>query len=100
MEGSKIILDPNDMTSIFRIDGVVNAPIGAGTVDVYARTDDECIETDYQLLHRQSEEEGVDRFSLSIQRRFMVQSQIELFAYSESEGKTYLLETFEVTYDG
>ncbi|MBO4889479.1 MAG: hypothetical protein J5574_00690 [Lachnospiraceae bacterium] len=100
VEGSKIILDPNDMTSIFRIDGVVNAPIGAGTVDVYARTDDECIETDYQLLHRQSEEEGIDRFSLSIQRRFMVQSQIELFAYSESEGKTYLLETFEVTYDG
>ena len=97
---AKIILDPDDTTSIFRLDGIVNAPAELGKIDVYARTDDECIETDYCTLHRQSEEEGVNRFSLNIQRRFMVQSQIELFAYSEATGKTYLLETFEVTYDG
>ena len=100
VEGSKIYLDPYDTTAIFKIDGVVNAPGGIGEVHVYARTDDECIETDYCRLHRQSEEDGVNRFSLSIQRRFMAQSQIELFAYSEATGKTYLLETFEVAYDG
>jgi hypothetical protein len=88
------------MTSIFKIEGVVNAPAEYGKLDVYAKTDDECIETDYNLLHQKSVEEGVDRFSLSIQRRFMVQSKIVLFAYSEETHRTYLLETFEVTYDG
>ncbi len=100
VEDDKIILDPNDTTSIFRIDAVLNAPEELGTVDVYAKTDDECIETEYFKLFKQSEEDGVDYFSLSIQRRFMVQSQIQLFAYSEKTGKTYLLETFEVAYDG
>ena len=100
VEGSKIILDPADMTSIFKVEGVVSAPAEYGKLDVYAKTDDECIETDYNLLHKESLEEGIDRFSLSIQRRFMAQSQIVLFAYSEKTHKTYLLETFEVTYDG
>ncbi len=100
VEDDKIILDPDDTTSIFRIDAVLNAPEELGTVDVYAKTDDECIETEYFKLFKQSEEDGVDYFSLSIQRRFMVQSQIQLFAYSEKTGKTYLLETFEVAYDG
>ena len=100
VSGNKIILDPNDTTAIFKMDAVLNAPAKLGKVDVYAKTDDECIETDYCLLHRQSEEEGINRFSLSIQRRFMVQSQILLFAYSEETKETYLLETFEVTYDG
>ena len=58
------------------------------------------METDYCALHRQSEEEGINRFSLNIQRRFMSQMEIELFAYSEKTGQTYLLETFEVGYDG
>ena len=98
-EGNKIILDPSDTTSIFRLDGVLSCPDDLGTIDVYARTEDECIETDYSALHRRSVEEGVNRFSLSIQRRYMSQSQIELFAYSEDTGRTYLLETFEVRYD-
>ena len=75
-------------------------PDGLGKVDVYARTEDECMETDYCKLHRQSEEEGIDRFSLSIQRRFMAQSEIELFGVCEETGQTFLLETFEVVYDG
>ena len=99
VEGSKIILEPTDETAIFRMDAALNAPASEGYVNVYARTADECIETDYCKLHRQSEEEGVRRFSLSIQRRFMAQSYIELFAVSEGDDRPYLLETFEVVYD-
>lgn len=99
VEGDRIYLDPNDMTAIFRMDAVLDKPEGTGTVNVYARTDDECIETEYWNLYRRSEEEGIDRFSLSIQRRFMVQSQIQLFAVDEI-GNAFLLETFEVCYDG
>ena len=99
VDGSYIYLDPNDTTSIFSINAVLNVPEGMGDVYVYARTDDECIETNYCKLHRQSVEEGVNRFALNIQRRFMVQSQIELFAVSASDDKTFELETFEVRYD-
>ncbi len=100
VEGNRIILDPDDTTAIFRLDAVLSVPSVMGKVNVYARTDDETIETDYCKLHRQSGEEGVDRFSLSIQRRFMVQSKIELFGVCEGNGQTFLLETFEVTTDG
>ncbi|MBO4267023.1 MAG: hypothetical protein J5910_07510 [Lachnospiraceae bacterium] len=100
VDGANIYLDPNDTTAIFRMDAVVSAPESLGKIDVYAVTDDECIETDYCKLHRQSEEEGIDRFSLSIQRRFMAQQEIRLFAVSEETHKAYLLETFEVRYDG
>ena len=99
VDGNVIYIDPDDTTSIFRLDAVLFGK-DQGRYDVYARTEDECIETDYSKLHRQSEEEGIRRFSLSIQRRFMAQSQIELFAYSEDKDETYLLETFEVRYDG
>ena len=99
VEGPVIWLDPNDMTSIFRMDAALFVPEGMGKVDVYAKTEDECMETDYCKLHRQSEEDGIDRFSLSIQRRFMAQYSIYLFAYDEESQKTFLLETFEVRYD-
>ncbi|MCR5687575.1 MAG: hypothetical protein K6G58_06100 [Lachnospiraceae bacterium] len=99
VEGNIIWLDPEDTTPIFVMDAVITAPGSAGHLDVYARTEDECIETDYCKLHRQSEEEGISRFSLSIQRRFMSQQEIELFAVGP-DGRQYMLETFEVRYDG
>ena len=99
VEGTKIILDPDDTTAIFRMDAVINAPDSLGTINVYAKTDDECIETEYNKLYRQSSEEGIQRFSLSIQRRFMVQSQIQLFATASDDARPFLLSTFEVTYD-
>lgn len=100
VEGASILIDPENPAPIFRFDAVLSAPKELGKVDVYAGTEDECMETDYCQLHRLSEEEGINRFSLSIQTRFMSRSQITLFAYSEETGKTYLLETFEVGYDG
>lgn len=100
VEGNRIYLDPNDMTAIFTIDAVLEKPEGTGVINVYAKTDDECMETEYLKLYRQMAEEGTDRFSVFIQRRFMTQSQIRLFAVDASDGRTFLLETFEVSYDG
>ena len=99
VEGDRIYLDPEDMTAIFTIDAVLHKPEGMGMVDVYAKTDDECMETEYLKLYRQMKEEGSDRFSVFIQRRFMTQSQIQLFAVSPADGRPFLLETFEVLYD-
>jgi hypothetical protein len=99
MDGTIIYLDPLDESQIFKFDAVLNVPEGLGEVNVYARTEDECIETDYCKLHRQSEEEGIDRFSLSIQRRFLAQYEIELFAVRQETGEAFLLDTLEVRYD-
>lgn len=99
VEGTTIYLDPFDTDQIFRMDGVISVPEGLGKVNVYAATEDECIETDYCALHRQSAEEGTDRFSLSIQRRFLAQYEIELFAVRSDTGEAFMLDTFEVRYD-
>lgn len=99
IEGSKIYLNPNDTAAIFRADGVVIGGDTNHTYDLYVSTADECMEADFCELHRLSEEEGLRRFSFSIQRRYMAQSYIHFFAYDEQTGKTALLTTFEVAYD-
>lgn len=98
VEGSTIYLNPNDTSAIFKADGVIFTS-GDDKYDLYIRTADECMETDYCKLHRDSIEDGIDRFQISIQRRYMAQSYIELFAYNEQTKETVLLTTFEVAYD-
>ena len=100
VEGDKIYLDPNDTTSIFRCDCVLEAGGREEDFDVYISTDDECMETEYLELKRQSNEEGISRFSFSIQRRYMAQSKMNLFAYDKKTKETILLTTFEVVYNG
>ncbi|MCR5302826.1 MAG: hypothetical protein K6E49_10360 [Lachnospiraceae bacterium] len=99
VDGTTVWLDPADSEQIFRMDAVLNVPGQMGEVNVYARTEDECIETDYCRLHRQSLEEGIDRFSLNIQRRFLARYEITLFAEESDTGRTFVLDTLEVRYD-
>ena len=56
------------------------------------------METDYMELHRESVAEGLDKWSVSIQRRFLSQGPVEIFAVDKDTDETYLLETFEVVY--
>ena len=98
VDGSTIYLNPNDGASIMRVDGVLSG-VDSDNMDVYVSTADECMEADYCKLHRESCEEGINRFSFSIQRRYMAQSYINLFAYDRDNDRTMLLTTFEVAYD-
>jgi len=99
VDGSSIYLNPNDTTSIFRVDAVLNTGGQPDRYDVYVSTSDETMETQFCKLIRENKEEGNYRFSFSIQRRYMAQSYINLFAYDKESGETVLLETFEVKYD-
>lgn len=99
VEGSTIYVDPTDTTAIFKVDAVLNAGDSTDTFDVYVSTDDETMEANYCKLHREAEESGANLFSFSIQRRYMAQSYIKLFAYDENTNETILLDTFEVKYD-
>jgi len=99
IDGSTIYLNPNDDAAIFRVDGVLTGADDNSTYNLYVSTADECMEADFCKLHRESEEEGIKRFSFSIQRRYMAQSYIDFFAYDTKTGKTILLTRFEVAYD-
>lgn len=99
VEGSTIYINPNDEAAIMKVDAVLFTGSIPDEYDVYVSTDDECMETDYCKLHRDSEIEGVHRFSFSIQRRYMAQSYIKLFAYNKATGESVLLDNFEVKYD-
>lgn len=99
VEGNKIILDPNDGKNLVRIDGILNLPDDGSKYDVYVKTDDECMEADFCALHRVDELQGINGFSVNIQRRYMVQSHISLLAVNRKTNETYLLEDFEVATD-
>lgn len=100
VEGDKIYINPEDTTAIFRCDCVLDAGGNEDDYDVYISTDDECMETEYLEQIRQNKADGLCRFSFSIQRRYMAQSKMKLFAYNRKTGQTVLLTDFEVAYDG
>ena len=98
VEGSDIVLDPNDGAAIARVDCILNSSEN-GRYDVYTSTADEIMETGYNALHKESIEAGAELFSFSIQRRYMAQGVIHLFAYDNVTGETILLEDFGVRYN-
>lgn len=99
VEESVIYINPYDEEAIMKVDAVLFTGSLSDEYNVYVSTADECMEADYCQLHRESEIEGIHRFSFSIQRRYMAQSYINLFAQNKVTGETVLLDTFEVKYD-
>lgn len=97
LDGNHMIL-PEAGSNIVRIDAVLNTPDN-GKYDVYISTDDETMEADFCKIHRESEIEGMDKFQINIQRRYMAQSHIRLIVENEATKEAYILEDFEVGYN-
>jgi len=97
VDGNRLIM-PVEGSNIARVDAILNTPNDGDTYDVYVATDDETMETDFCKLHRESVLEGVDKFQINIQRRYMAQSHIRLIAENRRTHEAYLLEDFEVGY--
>ena len=95
IEGDQMIL-PEGGGNIVRFDAVLDNPDPSKTYDIYVKTDDECMEADFCKIHRESEEEGVQKFSVNIQRRYMAQSHISIIAEDRDSHQAYLLEDFTV----
>lgn len=94
-DGNILYLNPGNGDNIISIDGVIN---DRRNLKVYAHLSERYIEADYWALHRESLEEGLNKFSASVQRRFMTQEPIELIAVDSDTGEAFLLDTFEVVY--
>lgn len=93
-DGNTLYLNPDEGDNIICIEGIVEAPYH---VSVYAKVDDNYLETDYCALHRESEADGLNKWSVNIQRRYIAQGPIDIIAVDDN-GNEYLLETFEVVY--
>ncbi|MBQ7564382.1 MAG: hypothetical protein IJT16_10385 [Lachnospiraceae bacterium] len=116
-EGKVLWLDVSEGDSIVSLNGFLFPEEGrsAQDYDIYARIGDAAVvETDYLALHRKnglwteapSEEErptytenpAEKAFSVNVQRRYLQEMQIELFAVDTKDNVSYLLDTFNVKY--
>lgn len=89
----------DDTTNIVRIDGVLDTDYPKETYSVYARAGDVFLEADFCELARASKAAGEQYFSVNVQRRYMAEGQISLFAVNNETKELFNLDTFEVTYE-
>ena len=95
VEDNVVVMDPNDTTQIVRIEFDVMTD---KDVNIYAATPDETMECDYFKQYRDYINTGVRTYSLNVQRRYMAEGTIKLFAEDPSTGETYLLDDLIVNY--
>ncbi len=94
----KLLLNVNEGESIISLNGYVR---GAGKdYDIYAQIGDEVVvETDYLALRHRNESPSLKAFSVNVQRRYLSEMDIKLFAVDTENGEEYLLDTYKVRYD-
>ncbi|HOO27605.1 MAG TPA: hypothetical protein PLU43_04010, partial [Lachnospiraceae bacterium] len=97
-DGSTLYLDPDEGDNIIRMNGMFRAKDRDAAYDIYVKIGDTYLEADYCALHRNAETDGIQEFSVSVQRRYMSEGPIELIAVDRNTKQEYCLETFEVVY--
>lgn len=98
IDGNKLYIDPNSGDSIVSITGLLNEYEKTKNLDVYLLIDGNYLETDYQALHKKSEEEHIKYFEFDIQRRYLAPCEMKLLAVNKNNGTESVIETFEVCY--
>ncbi|MCR4656768.1 MAG: hypothetical protein K5770_11150 [Lachnospiraceae bacterium] len=96
-DGKRLLLNVNEGESIVSLTGYVR---GEGRdYDIYAQIGDEAIvETDYLALRHRNEDPSLKAFSVNVQRRYLSEMDIKLFAVDTQTDESYLLDTFKVRY--
>jgi len=98
VDGNNIYINPNEGDSIINVTGVLADYERTKDMDVYLYVEGTYIETDYQALHKQSEEDGMKYFDFNIQRRYCAPCQMQLIAIDRSTNTEYILEDFTISY--
>lgn len=96
VEGSSIVMSPDDTTQIVRIEFTVLSD--DPDINIYAATADETMECDYFKQDEDYIETGVRTYSLNVQRRYMAEGTIRLFAENSTTHETYLLDDLNIVY--
>lgn len=98
VDGNKIYINPNMGDSIVSIDGILNNYEKCKDLNLYMIIDGNYIETDYAELHKTALEDGLKKFTMNVQRRYVAPGEIKLIAVDRNTRKEYPVETFEVLY--
>lgn len=98
VDNNTIFIAPESPETIACVCGVMNNYADTKNLDIYAKIEGNYFETDYNSIHKLSEEEGVKRFEFSVQRRYLAPSQIDIVAVDRNTNTEYLIDTFEVEY--
>lgn len=98
IDGNKLYIDPNSGDSIVSVTGFLSGYDDTKDLDIYLLIDGNYLETDYQALHKKSEEEHIKYFEFDIQRRYLAPCEMKLLAVDKNKGTESVIETFEVCY--
>lgn len=98
LSDKKIVIDPNDATTIVNISGEMNSYADTRNLDIYSKIEGNYFETDYAGMHDKEDISATKKFSINVQRRYLAPSEIQLIAVDKNTNTEYLIDTFEVTY--
>lgn len=99
-ENNTLWLNVNGGDSILSIRGYLDNCKAGHEYSVYAQIGgDAIVECDCDALHRISEEEGLNEFSVNVQRRYLMEEDIDLIVIDNTTGEHYLLNKYEVRYE-
>lgn len=98
VEKNNIFINPDEGESIVSISGILNDYDKTKDYNIYFEIQGNILETDYCALNRTATEEGLKKFEINVQRRYITPGEVRLFAVDESNGTQYEIETFEVQY--
>ena len=98
LDGDRLLIDPNAQNSIASFIGILTNYDKSKDYEVYVSVEGNCFETDYQALHKQSEEEGVKYFEFDIQRRYLAPCNMVIKVVDKKNGKEFVVKNIEVCY--
>ena len=97
-DGTTFWLNVNEGASVISINGYLES-LDGDEYDVFANLGGErFVECDFNELHRLSEENGLQQFTINVQRRYLMEEDIYLVAVSRTTGEAFLLDTFNIRY--
>lgn len=99
LDEDTLYISPNGDNTIVRITGMLDNYDKSKDLNLYLLIDGNYLETDYQALHKQAEEEEIKYFEIDIQKRYIAPCEIKLIAVDEQAGIEYEVKTFEVKYN-
>lgn len=99
VDGDRIYINPESGENLVTIDGILDDYDLTKNFNVYFVIDGNYLESDYDKLHKSSLEDGLKKFEINIQRRYVAPSEVKLIAVDDTTGEEYLIQTFSICYE-
>lgn len=99
VNGDKILINPEGGDNLVTISGILDDYDMTKDYNLYLVIDGNYLELDYDYLHKSSLEDGLKKFEINIQRRYVAPSEVNVIAVNEATNEEYLIQTFNICYE-